>query len=303
MSKTHCETCKVDISSKFLNVHNSSKAHLKKLGKVQAPLENKAITIDYDADDENDEEDKETDEYLNDNDDERYLEGFLNTPSPTPQPQSQRQPKTQNIKVSKPESKPVLTDSNSKLKSLFYKHITKKPQTSFQDIEKSSVASDEIFSSKHTPILGKPYREALARIKQYKQLFKNELKGLKVKKNATVRDLENYITEIEAILDTSSAEAYANDAIFHILNVVEATSSNFKQYNLTGLSAVLKNNIQFNQLVKVLCAKYSVFNSTPPEALLALTLASSIYIVVHENRLKEELNQPIEASKSSPIAS
>ena len=102
-----------------------------------------------------------------------------------------------------------------------------------------------------------------------------------------------YLDEAQAILDTNSVDNYANEAIYHILQVLEGASTNFKNYNLTGLTNLLKGNIQFNQLVKVLCAKYSVFSSTPPEFILALTVMSSMYIVIQENRIKNQLEEPV----------
>jgi TRAP-type C4-dicarboxylate transport system substrate-binding protein len=91
------------------------------------------------------------------------------------------------------------------------------------------------------------------------------------------------------------------DALYHSLGVVEGVSGNYRNYNLTGLTEILKNNIQFNHLVKVLAAKYSVFSKTPPEYILAFTLASTAYIVMSQNRIKAKLNEPVVEMGSGAI--
>jgi hypothetical protein len=299
---THCLDCKLDLTTKNFAIHLKSKKHLANSSSKPSIPENKVVKP---ADnDETDGEDDDDDLYdADDEGDEGVGSGYLDdfdvklNKIERPQPQSIL-PKTPQI-VS-----PSFQQSNDKMRHLFQQRQTQlsaPQQHSYKVNDNMSVKSDEIFSSKATPILGKSYRENLAKIRQYKQLFKTELKSFKIKKGATSKDLENYIVEMQAVLDCDSADNFTSDALYHVLQVVESVSGNTKNYNLTGLTEILKNNIQFNQLIKILAAKYSVFSQVPPEYILAFTLASTAYVVVSQNRIKAALNEPV--TENMPLKS
>ena len=293
---THCDHCNMDITTKAFATHCKSKKHLanskgdssipEPTPEVQNNVVKRPPKVEV--------EDEDGDFYVSDGEgeepDDDYLNDFTNDSfKPTP--------------IEDTPKKPVpIVSGRDKLQNLIQKKQAqhggfrlpmREPKPSVDTI---SIKSDDIFSRNHTPILGKSYRENLARIRQYKQLFKNELKGFKVKPKATAKELENYLVEMEAILETDTVQSYTNDMIYHVLGVVEGVTTNFKNYNLTGLTDLLRGNIQFNQLCKVLCAKYNVIGSTPPEALFVLTLASSVYIVVSQNRITAKLNEPVAVS-------
>jgi len=295
MSKTtFCPDCKINLTTKNFNIHLKSKKHLANSSSGSVP-DNKAIQPPADNY-ETDKEDEDDDMYDSDDEnDERehagYLDDFdnvsLKVETPTPV---------------KPAFKPpVELSQREKLQRIFQQRH--QPVAQYQNPfarnggggggDNVSVKSDELFSSKAKPILGKTYRENLAKIKQYKQLFKSELKGFKIKKNATAQDLQNYIVEMQTVLSTESADQFTTDAIYHVLQVVESASSNFRNYNLTGITEILKNNVQFNHLVKVLAAKYSTFALVEPEYIMVFTLASTAYVVTSQNKIKAQLNEPV----------
>ena len=83
---------------------------------------------------------------------------------------------------------------------------SKKRQKKDDDI--FSVKSDELFSDRNkTPILGKNKRVLIAKIKQYKFLFPEQLKSFRVKKRASEEELQTYLNEIDCILSTSKLDS------------------------------------------------------------------------------------------------
>jgi hypothetical protein len=290
MSKTtHCPDCKLDLTTKNFAIHLKSKKHLANSSKASIP-ENKIIKPQP-QDDETDAEDDDDNLYDADDEDDNggYLDDFDNfsTQAETSIKPPFQPPDEKLQRIIQQRHQPVAQYHNP------YRRSSVGGGGGGGGGDNRSVKSDDIFSSKATPILGKSYRENLAKIRQYKQLFKSELKHFKVKKNASSKDLENYIVEMQTVLSTESADQFTTDAIYHVLGVVESASSNFRNYNLTGITEILKSNIQFNHLVKVLGAKYATFAAVEPEYIMAFTLASTAYIVMSQNRIKAKLNEPV----------
>ena len=129
----------------------------------------------------------------------------------------------------------------------------------------------------------------LAKINSYKQLFPDELKTFKLKKNPTTEELEAYIEEIQVIIEIGNVEGFVLDAIMHSVKMSEGFTSNTK-YDITGLSDLLKMNKQFNSLTKQLMLKYGCFMNTPPEYQLMMLVMSSSYIMINKNNNKDKLN-------------
>ena len=140
-----------------------------------------------------------------------------------------------------------------------------------------------------TQILGKDKRQLIAKINSYKQLFPDELKTFKIKKNPTIEELQNYIEEIQVIIEIGNVESFVLDGILQSLKMCEGFTVN-KKYDITGLSDLLKMNKQFNNLAKQLMLKYSCFMNTPPEYQLIMLVMSSSYIMIQKNNNKDKLN-------------
>jgi hypothetical protein len=57
-------------------------------------------------------------------------------------------------------------------------------------------------------------------------------------------------------------------------------------YNISGLSDLLKSNCEFHSLCKQLYLKYGSFNAISPEYKLIFLVATSAYVVRNKNKNK-----------------
>jgi hypothetical protein len=156
---------------------------------------------------------------------------------------------------------------------------------------------DSLFDDVGSEIVGRDRREVISKLNQYKNLFPEELKKFKVKKNASLDELKVYLNEMECIVDTSSVENFMTDSILQCIRMVEGASSYSNRYDIRGCSDLLKSNKQFHSLCKQLYVKYKVFSKVPAEYQLLMLVSTTAYICNHKNRNKESLesylNQPI----------
>ena len=150
--------------------------------------------------------------------------------------------------------------------------------------------NDDIFSDQGTPILGKDRLILQKKISQYKALFADELKGFKVKKNASPEELKASLEEMETIVQVGTVDDFITDSLLQCIKIVEGISSLSRNYNVSGLSDILKSNPQFHKLMKTLYIKYNTFAEIPPEYQLTLIIATSSYICMQKNRQKEKIN-------------
>ena len=170
-----------------------------------------------------------------------------------------------------------------------------------KNLDDISIASNEIFSNKNpTEILGKDRRILLAKIQQYRILFPTELGKFKLKKKPTIDDLNDVISEMDAILDTSTVDGFVMDGIMQSFKVIEGASSHTR-YNLSGLSDMLKNNKQFNSLVKQLYLKYQVFSKVPVEMQLGFIIMTTAYITIQKNKQRPQMEQYLNESSNINI--
>jgi hypothetical protein len=164
------------------------------------------------------------------------------------------------------------------------------------------LTEDTLFSKEGTELYGKDKLQLLAKIKQYKALFpeNKQLQSLKVKQNANVEELQSYLVECDAIIETGSIETFVTDAILQTIKLGEMASVRTK-FNIRGLSDLLKANPQFNLLCKQCFIKYKVFAAVPCEIQLLFVVVSTAYICVEKNKQSEKkealLNKTIDASQ------
>lgn len=157
--------------------------------------------------------------------------------------------------------------------------------TQYNDIyEDSDYDFQSLYSEKGAVILGKNKRELLCKIKQYKKLFSTELKSFKVNKNATEKQLEEYLEEMESIVSTSSVEGFVTNSILQCIKVIEGVSSRTENYDITGTAEVLQRNPEFNKLTKILMIKYKVFGQIPPEYQLIFIISTTAMVMRHKNK-------------------
>lgn len=156
--------------------------------------------------------------------------------------------------------------------------------------EKKSEFEDDnsLFSDRGTEILGQERRVLLSKIQQYKNLFPDELKKFKIKKNCSTKDLQLYLEEMEVIVNTDSVEQFLTDSIIQCIKLTEGVSS-YTKYDISGCADMLKSNKQFHTLCKQLYIKYKVFSNIPPEWSIVILVATTAYICKNKNTRKKEL--------------
>jgi len=150
---------------------------------------------------------------------------------------------------------------------------------------------DDLFDEKGSEILGKDKRALLSKIKQFKILFPKELKDFKVKKNASVKELQDYLNEIDSILELDSINSFIIEPLFSTIQVAENIISNtVKIIDLRGLSNALRMNPEFMKLLKQLSLKYgSIFNA-PPEYRIIIIVFTTAVLINQKNKNKEKFN-------------
>ena len=187
----------------------------------------------------------------------------------------------------KPTPKNEPNETAKLMKEMFKK--PKKEQKLIRD-------DDSLFGDDATPILGKDKRVLIAKLHQYKNLFPNELKKFKIKTNSSPEQMKACLNEMEAIVETSSIDQFMTDSILQCIKLVE-TGTSKTRYNITGTADMLKQNLQFHNLIKQLYVKYNVFSKIPAEFQLVLLVGTTAMLCQTKNSKKLELdsflNQPI----------
>ena len=181
----------------------------------------------------------------------------------------------------------------------------KEQQKYMQQIEKEKVRNNkakinsdsDLYSDEGTEIKGKEKLIQLHKIKQYKTLFPDELKTFKIKPNCSVSELKQYIDKMDIIVSTNNVDEFITDSILQCIKLLEIPTSRTKNFNITGLSDMLKSNKQFHQLCKKLYLKYGCFEKIPEEYQLLVLVATTAYVCKNKNAGRNELeaylNEPI----------
>ena len=150
---------------------------------------------------------------------------------------------------------------------------------------------DEIFSNQPTQIHGKEKLMLLKKVNQYKMLFKTELKSFKIKKNPSVKELQDAIDEMVCIIETRSTDEFITDGILHSLKAIEGITANTKNYNISGMSDMLKLNPEFRSLCKQLYLKHGSFAFISPEYKMIFLVFTTAYICRNKNKNKQAINE------------
>ena len=270
-----CETCNKSMKKGNMRFHLKSKSHLQNINKNDVQEMDDSENVEDISEFKNDDIVD-----MNDNNENEYLSDFNNT-----------------FKIESMEN--TFKKDKKQMNNTVFNDIVNKRKMKKIDEDNFSVKSDEIFSNKNkTPLLGKQKRELLARIKQYKLLFKEELKSFRVKKNPNEEELQKYLEEIDSILATSKLDSFITDGVFYVMQVIESISSRYRDYDLTGLSEALKNNKEFLDLMRLLSVKYHVFSNVPPEFQISIIVISTSYLVIVNNRRnRQQLEESLKNTK------
>jgi hypothetical protein len=169
------------------------------------------------------------------------------------------------------------------------KSRAKKTKTDDEHKNINDMDNEELYADDATPILGKDRLQVIKKIESYKILFKDELKNFKLAKNPTIDMLEMALAEIETIIELGTIDSFITDSIIQCIKLTEGASS-YTKYNLTGLSALLKENKQFHNLLKQLYLKHQVFSEVPPEYQLLMLVTTTGILCVQKNSSKNQMN-------------
>ena len=173
----------------------------------------------------------------------------------------------------------------------------RKPKHVGFETNQEDVFTQDLFSSKGSQILGRTKRELVAKLTQYRQLFPEELKAFKVKKDANEEELQAYLDEMEVIVSVSSVDNFITDSILNCIRIVEGVSANTSKYNISGCADLLKQNKEFHNLCKQLYIKYKVFSSVPVEYQLVMIVATTAFIArsknIHMEKMTAYLNEQV----------
>ena len=155
---------------------------------------------------------------------------------------------------------------------------------------KKNEIDDSMFSQNGSEILGRDKRILLTKIRQYKSLFPDIFKTFKIKLNATSQELQNYIDEMDSIVECDSCEQFLLDSILQCIKLIEGVSS-YTRYDIQGLADLLKQNKQFHQLCKQLFIKYKIFTALPIESQMVIMVTTSAYICNSKNKRRNEMSE------------
>ena len=171
------------------------------------------------------------------------------------------------------------------------------PRAKPKKVMEETEQMEEIYSNEPTPIYGKDRLVVMQKIQSYKLLFPVELKAFKICKDPTIQDLNSALMEIETIIELGNVDSFVTDSIIQCIKLGEGVSAYTKNFNITGLACLLKQNKQFHSLLKMLYLKYNTFSAIPPEAQLGMIVATTALICVQKNKSKsqieEYLNEPL----------
>jgi hypothetical protein len=159
---------------------------------------------------------------------------------------------------------------------------------------------DDLFDDRGTILLGRDRLILLQKVKQYKTLFPDKLKSFKIKKNPSISELQSYLDEMEALVDISSVDEFLTESILGCIKIIEGASSYTTNYDVSGLSLMLKANKQFHTLCKQLYIKHGCFSNVPPETQLAMVVITSAYICTQKNKQKAKINSFLNEKITGP---
>jgi len=185
-------------------------------------------------------------------------------------------------KAEKPQKPQKSSEMEHMMQSMFKSNKKK--------VNKDDDDNDSIYSNVGTVIKGRDTLLLTSKVKQFKLLFPEELKAFKIKKNATTQELTAYLSEMSLIVEIETLEEFITDSILQSLTLIEGVSF-FTRYNISGLSAALQSNPQFNKLCKQLYIKYNVFSSIPPEFQMLFLVSTTAFVCKIKNDKKFEMNK------------
>ena len=75
-------------------------------------------------------------------------------------------------------------------------------------------------------------------------IFPDTFKTFKIKVNANTQELQNYLDEMDSIVECDNVEQFLLDSILQCIKLLEGVSS-YTKYDIQGLAVLLKQVKQF----------------------------------------------------------
>ena len=239
-------------------------------------------------------EDSNNFEFLNNLHNDTFIEKIVLTPK-----QQQKQEKDEEKSRIKEEKRQI---RENKLEETRQKKCEKELNTKMKQYEKSEknekneiyekdTKSDQfsLFDENPTVLIGRDRLFITKQINQYKVLFPNELSKFKVKRNATLDELNQALEECRALIEINSVDNFIMDSILGSIKMIEGFTVD-TSYDITSLSIMLKMNPEFQKLAKLLFIRYNIFNNVPIEYQMMMIVTTSIYLCIQKNNHKSSMN-------------
>ena len=174
---------------------------------------------------------------------------------------------------------------NEKKVKLDEKNAIKNAKIQEKDILKSN---KENIEDNITEIQGKNKLLLNRKISQFIILFPEQLKNFKYKKNSSEEELKIILDECSLLVEIGSIDLFVTDSILSTIELAE-NFTRLSDYDITGLSVLLKQNKDFIKLCKILSIKYSVFNNIPPELQLVLIVTCTTLLCIDKNSKNKQI--------------
>ena len=156
-----------------------------------------------------------------------------------------------------------------------------------EKIEKDENTS--LFDDQPTELMGREKLIIMKKIQQYKILFPKELSKFKIKKKINLEELKISLEECSALVEINSIDGFILDSILSCIKMCENYSQD-TDYDISGLSFLLKSNPQFISLAKQLFIRYNVFSNVPIEYQMCMCVVSTSYLCIQKNKNKSSIN-------------
>lgn len=252
--------------------------------KEESESESESDSESDSSDDESDDEDNDADDELEQLTRTKYVSKVAQEKNMKAQKEQEKEAEKERKKMEKEEEK-----QQKKLEKA-QRDVEKAAEKAQKNAEKEATKKvktedSALFSKKGSELYGRDKLELIAKFNQFKVLFPDnkKLQALKMKKNCTVDELQQYLAECDAIIETDCVESFVTDSILQCLKMMEMVSARTR-YNIKGLADMLRANPQFNTLARQLYFKYKVFGSAPPEAQMLLLIATSTWVCSEKNK-------------------
>jgi len=174
-----------------------------------------------------------------------------------------------------------------------------KKQVKINEKVNSIYENNDLFDDNGSEIIGRDRRVIINKLNQYRNLFPKELSKFKVKKGASIQELQAYLDEMSTIVETSSYDNFLTDSILQAIKLIE-NGSKYTKHDISGCAEMLKANPQFNSLMKQLFVKYNVFHKIPCEFQLLLLVTTTAYICSSKNKNKAHLEAYLQEPVNRP---